>query len=323
MNPDSPKVNIDYLKRFFPEDSFSIEKINEGLKKIYIKEIGFNQDEKCECYSIQNKNNGHYCLEFCDLVDKNLFYIRDLSNCQDEVQRKNRQVDVYKGCSLIQKLIAIAKENNYSIQLADVSKFMIDNGRIYNNKKIIVSLKYLYLLTTGETWYNSVGLKEINYARNKEIMDRLIQNPISFLLDKNNYTFDFSIRSNILDELKEKGTPPILDTTSIQKYFKNIKEKLVNLKNGNEQTFTEFDQGMILYFLDNSYLPYMNFKDNDGNLVNLIEEKEDLKTEPFRQDGGKSRRKIGRKSRRKVGRKSRRKVGRKSRRKVGRKTIKI
>jgi len=150
----------------------------------------------------------------------------------------------------------------------------------------------------GETWYNRHGLKEKNYERNKKIMDEMIEKPLSFLFDRNNYEENRVNRHHepynldILETIKKmmKRITSLPGNYSIKDYFTDIRRNI--FLNKKEEDFRVFDKYMIFHFLDNdnSFLKIMKFTDDNGATVHFMYEKGQLKTEKFGQTGGKSRR---------------------------------
>ena len=70
----------------------------------------------------------------------------------------------YSGTQILENIEFLAKGTSSSIKsikLDDASNVMI-------NKKLKISLKYLYILSKGESWYNSLGYYSIDHKKNKE-----------------------------------------------------------------------------------------------------------------------------------------------------------
>ena len=60
-------------------------------------------------------------------------------------------------------------------------KIDIDASRINH---LNISISWLYLFTTGETWYNSKGFIENNYKENTKLMNEFISFKLITLLQK-------------------------------------------------------------------------------------------------------------------------------------------
>ena len=72
------------------------------------------------------------------------------------------------GKHILNSLIDLSKKEGFSLVIeADVSKITL--------KKIDFSLTALYILTTGQSWYNSMGFYEDDYDENKRNADKFIQ----------------------------------------------------------------------------------------------------------------------------------------------------
>jgi hypothetical protein len=64
----------------------------------------------------------------------------------------------------------------------DVSRILVPSDILPKNANAI-SLRYLYLLSTGHSWYNSMGFYEAKYREHKACTDRYIQStPIKIVI---------------------------------------------------------------------------------------------------------------------------------------------
>ena len=102
-------------------------------------------------------------------------------------------VDILKKCNIndtnigsgsynMRQLKLFAEKNpQYVIQVEDDSS---EITIIADSKECIFSLKMLYIMTRGETWYNSLGFHEEDYEENTRVLKTFIAEPIENLLDK-------------------------------------------------------------------------------------------------------------------------------------------
>jgi hypothetical protein len=116
--------------------------------------VDINEDDE---YVIEDKNNNN-CITFNIFSDKNQLYIDMLDKC-----------DALSGTQTLEKIEEFAKRIGINeIRILDATEL------IFCNKKVEFDLRILYILTTGETLYNSKGYyiekqTEIN-AHNKQII---------------------------------------------------------------------------------------------------------------------------------------------------------
>jgi hypothetical protein len=255
------EVLVEHLKHFFPEDEDSDYFCD-------VKQV-INNNIELNIYKGDNK-----CLHLTiDPNDKEI-YIAHLMKCRDTEQRDTNQRDPPPGSGTdnIKRLIGFCKKYGYKVKLEDESKIM--NIKLIN----------LFILSTGESWYNSMGLKEINYHENTRLLQNFIQQSISILLDKNNYIFSEKKRKiddldRIISENKNKIDhlnrimPENIKTQTIQSTFEIIKRKLKN----NEE-LEDYENYLIELFLKLNVLRNLNFKIEGKNLIDILNEKTYLKT---------------------------------------------
>jgi len=224
----SSEDTIKYLYLLFDKKHYSIT--NKGIR-----------------YFIKNKENEKECLIF-DFDDSGkTLYIPKLRNC-----KTNDNDIIGSGKHLINNFINMAKDFEYSIELEDQSA--IDG----------ISLKWLYLLSTGKTWYNSLGLKEELFDENDIIMNKFIKLPIRALLDEEiyenyNYPDGTTKKFTKLNTLLEKNNK--LDTP-IKKIFTELKE------HNKMNELTDYEKLLIDLFLKRCVLKMI---DEEINIQYLIE----------------------------------------------------
>jgi len=156
--------------------------------------------------------------------------------------------------------------------------YLRDKSEIKYNSNVI-SLKFIYILTTGESWYNSVGLKEVNYDKNKKILESFIKkydlNDLIHHPDHKYFGIDIDdlIKKIIsgMNFFKEKINNE--NSISIQQFFIDLRQKIKN-----NISLTSIDQYSYLYFLnENTYNLMYYYK----KLKTIIEEKTLLTTTTF------------------------------------------
>jgi len=88
---------------------------------------------------------------------------------------------VGSGKHLVNTLAHLAQEMGYELVIeTDVSRIVLPSEIL---PKSAISLRYLYLLSTGHSWYNSMGFYEAKYLEHKACADRYIQTtPIKIVI---------------------------------------------------------------------------------------------------------------------------------------------
>ena len=145
---------IKALQKEFPSDKF---------------QIIFDEDK--EVYKITRPKNNEtqdmaplLCLEISiKNVDNNTsIIIKLITNCSID-----KDSTIGRGTDTIQRIIRVAKGLKYDLLIEnDVSRYSIHN--------IGFELRYIKILTTGETWYNALGFREKDYESNNECIRTFI-----------------------------------------------------------------------------------------------------------------------------------------------------
>jgi len=246
---DSENTTIVYLREFFNDPKYKI-------KYFY------------NCYYINNGDEPCIKLKFID--DDKIIYISALEKCSDEL-------NIGSGKKLVETVIEIAKDKGYAIELIDDSYIGTDNiGTDY------ISLKYLFLLTKGETWYNSIGLKEVNYDENSVTMKRFIDSSISILLDEGEYLPENSFSTKKFDKIKLLLEKHHKLDTPIKKIFNDLKS------HSKKNKLSDYENSLIYIFLMNDTL------EHNKTINEIIKQKTYLVTPKFKKDstsGGKRKKK--------------------------------
>ena len=146
----------EHLKEFFKEsDNFLI--FSDG-KYIRIS----NLDKRCLLLEIEPRG------------DKIFIIVNLLNKCNSNVT--NIGSGSYNMTQL--KLLSDTYPDKYVIEVEDDSS---EVSVITDCKQCIFSLKMMYIMTRGETWYNSLGFHEKDYEENTRILREFIESPIEVL----------------------------------------------------------------------------------------------------------------------------------------------
>ena len=159
--------------------------------------------------SYKIKNGRVLCLEFEFIEDEDeddgtVLYISKIFKCGDGKYTR--------------KVINMIEEMAKSIQVPPWSRvkyIKLEDGSSIHVCRVNIDLRYLKILTTGESWYNSFGYKSVNHDANVEHNAVIINKPMHLLLSElvDQKYFD----QESIDELK--ATFPDLSTDlTVQKY---------------------------------------------------------------------------------------------------------
>ena len=160
--------------------------------------------------SYKIKNGRVLCLEFEFIEDEDedddgtVLYISKIFKCGDGKYTR--------------KVINMIEEMAKSIQVLPWSRvkyIKLEDGSSIHVCRVNIDLRYLKILTTGESWYNSFGYKSVNHDANVEHNAVIINKPMHLLLSElvDQKYFD----QESIDELK--ATFPDLSTDlTVQKY---------------------------------------------------------------------------------------------------------
>jgi vacuolar-type H+-ATPase subunit F/Vma7 len=173
-----------------------IKKLDEFFEKPFYT-ISYNEEN--EVFKIKN-NNGKDCF-ILSFEDPTL-YIENLYECRSS---SNRSDNKGSGTTNIQKIISFCKKFHYAIGLQDESYLTIYlNGQT----KTKISLSLLYIFSTGESWYNKLGIKEIGYDDNTTKILDFINEPLLKLIYITNH--------------KIEDFPDLPENITIQQAFTNV-----------------------------------------------------------------------------------------------------
>jgi len=145
---------INALQKEFPTDKF--QTIFDEEKEVYKITRSVN--------NVTQDMAALLCLEIgVKTVDNNTsIIIKLITNCSTD-----NDTTIGRGTDTIKRIIRVAKELEYDLLIEnDVSRYSIH--------KIGFELRYIKILTTGETWYNALGFREKDYESNNECIRTFI-----------------------------------------------------------------------------------------------------------------------------------------------------
>jgi hypothetical protein len=146
-------------------------------------------DVKFENGSYKIKNGRNLCLEFEFIEDEDedehddgtVLYISKIFKCSDDSKHNTREV--IKLIETMAKSIPAPPWSRVKyIKLEDGSSINVCAGQ--NSSGMNIDLRYLKILTTGESWYNSFGYKSANHDANVAHNAVLINKPMHWLLSE-------------------------------------------------------------------------------------------------------------------------------------------
>jgi hypothetical protein len=136
--------------------------------------------------SFKIKNGRDVCLEFEFIEDEDedddgiVLYISKIVKCGDG---KPLTREVIKLIETMAKSIPVAPWSRVKyIKLEDSSSINVCAGQ--NSSGMNIDLRYLKILTTGESWYNSFGYKSVNHDANVAHNAVIINKPMHLLLSE-------------------------------------------------------------------------------------------------------------------------------------------
>ena len=143
----------------------------------------FKFDVTFENGSYKIKNGRDLCLEFEFIEDEDdggtVLYISKIFKCGDGKYTR----DVIKLIEDMAKSMPVPPWSRVKyIKLEDGSSINVCAGQ--NSSGMNIDLRYLKILTTGESWYNSFGYKSLNHDANVAHNAVIINKPMDLLLSE-------------------------------------------------------------------------------------------------------------------------------------------
>ena len=143
-----------------------------------------NMDVTFENGSFKIKNGRKVCLEFEfiedeDVVDGTVLYISEIFKCGDGKYTR----EMIKLIEDMAKSMPVPPWSRVKyIKLEDGSSINVCAGQ--NSSGMHIDLRYLKILTTGESWYNSFGYKSLKHDANVAHNAVIINKPMHLLLSE-------------------------------------------------------------------------------------------------------------------------------------------
>ena len=131
--------------------------------------------------SYKIKNGRDLCLEFEFIEDEDeddggtVLYISKIFKCSDDSKYNTREVI---------KLIETMAKSILAPPWSRVKYIKLEDGSSIHVCTVDIDLRYLKILTTGESWYNSFGYKSVNHDANVAHNAGIINKPMDELLSE-------------------------------------------------------------------------------------------------------------------------------------------
>jgi len=129
--------------------------------------------------SYKIKNGRDLCLEFEFIEDEDdggtVLHISKIFKCSDDSKYNTREVI---------KLIETMAKSILAPPWSRVKYIKLEDGSSIHVCTVDIDLRYLKILTTGESWYNSFGYKSLNHDANVAHNAVIINKPMGWLLSE-------------------------------------------------------------------------------------------------------------------------------------------
>jgi hypothetical protein len=190
----------------------------------------FKFDVTFENGSYKIKNGRDLCLQFEFIEDEDedeyedddgiVLYISKVFKCSDGMPLTR---DVIK---LIEDMVKSIPDPPWSrvkyIKLEDGSSINVCPGQ--NSSGMNIDLRYLKILTTGESWYNSFGYKSLNHddnvAHNAVIINKPMHQLLSELVDQQYFDPEY------IEKFKARFPELNADELTVQEYVTAMSNKV-------------------------------------------------------------------------------------------------
>jgi hypothetical protein len=144
----------------------------------------FKFDVTFENGSYKIKNGRDLCLEFEFIEDEDdggtVLYISKIFKCSDSMPLTRKVINLIE--TMAKSIPAPPWSRVKYIKLEDGSSINVCAGQ--NSSGMNIDLRYLKILTTGESWYNSFGYKSVNHDANVAHNAGIINQPMDWLLSE-------------------------------------------------------------------------------------------------------------------------------------------
>jgi hypothetical protein len=146
------------LKKYFPESVFQLVFDDKKDQYMVIRKMVVT-NKKTKEVSEQEV----HCLEFS--IEGKEVVIKLILNCSIDLEFLGR------GKDIVDRIVRFSKSRGYDTKIEyDVSKISVHG--------IEFSLRKLKLLSSGQTWYQSLQFQEANYEQNRRCIEEFIGRPI-------------------------------------------------------------------------------------------------------------------------------------------------
>lgn len=198
-------------------------------------------EDKYVVINVYNIHNEKMCVEMYYNSETNEIIINDINKCGNPGETDGSGTNILDKLSLIFQIFQnrLTQELHLSSKLK--MKIDIDASRINH---LNISISWLYLFTSGETWYNSKGFIENNYKENTKLMNEFISLKLITLLQQ----IDSHAMSEIIRQLTSEELSSEL---TIKELFSLIREKIKHITENNAQA--QFYNKLIAQIKDMFY----------------------------------------------------------------------
>jgi hypothetical protein len=211
--------------------------------------------------NVYNIHNEKLCVEMYYKSDTNEIIINDINKCGNPGEIDGSGTNILDKLSLIFQIFQDRLTQELHLSLKLKMKIDIDASRINH---LNISISWLYLFTTGETWYNSKGFIENNYKENTKLMNKFISFELITLLQQ----IDSHTMSEIITQLTSEGLSPEL---TIKELFGLIHEKIKHITENNDQA--QFYNKLIAQIKDMFYTFLKKKYGMDNPFINFPQQK--------------------------------------------------
>lgn len=196
-------------------------------------------DEPSVTAFVWNKNTEEMCANINYSSSDKIIHIEGIKRCSGEILP-----DQGTGSDIVKQLIKVGEEFRMFLKPGTKLILMIDSDQSkITVKGVTFELYWLYIFATGQSWYNSLGFEEDEYADNTEFITEFIDNR-----EGNNP----SVREEF-EKIKRDLRDPNIPISTVEEYKKQLNKTIIRfnkylldgIKNGliaNKQFNTKFSE---------------------------------------------------------------------------------
>ena len=221
-----------------------------------------------------------------DSAEKTI-YIQQISRCSDsEISSIDKRGEQGSGHHIMSKMkevffdfrSTLGKDVKMVIE-SDEANILFPISKNRDNK--VISLSWMSLFSTGQTWYNKLGFREANYVLNTEAVSEFIAEPLSAVFSK-----------KMIDDLRTYGhiNESDSDSDSVKTVFSKIMRrlKIISFEANNSKSGIVSDDDIIELKLYEDLLKHCIAKFNREAPRSFYSKFKDI---PFVNDSGVGKRK--------------------------------